>query len=215
MAKTNHSKFNLKKLIPEEDYKLLKDNNRRSELVQRCLVLALEAKNGDMKSRDNLFFMLSSMIRYYMNLWFDNHPEDFDEIMNESYLIYINCLKVFNPEKSNNFISFFKMYLRNQYINILRRETMIVKKNVINMGELSEEEIDAVYSIQYDNSEDYEVEDLKENLEEAIKNEWRNNETDESIAEKFDINISLIDKIRKKIKYDLELEWGKVNNFLF
>lgn len=220
--KKNHSRFNLNKLLSKEDLELLKDGNRRKELVERCFVLVMEAK-GDIskgispnnKSRDSLFFILSSMIRYYMNRWFDNNPEDFDEIINESYLIFVDAIEKFNPEKSNNFISFFKMYLFNQHINRLKRETMIVKKNVINMGELSEEEIDTVYSVKYDDTDDFEIKDVKTNLEEIIKNEWKNNETDESIAEKLDVSVSLIDKIRKKLKYDLELEWGKINNFLF
>ena len=214
--KKNHSRYNLDKLLSKEDLELLKDKNRRSELVDRCLELVMEAKGGNDKSRDTLFFLMSSMIRFYMNAWFDINPEDFDEIMNQSYIIFVNFINKFDPEKGTNFISVFKKVLRRQFINIFKREYMIVKRNVINMGDLTEEEIDAVYSAVYNSiQDDYEIQDTKIKLEDAIKKEWMNNETDESIAEKFSIPQTIIEKIRRKLKYEFELEWGKISNLLF
>lgn len=117
------SSINLDLYLNKEDLELMrdkknrKDKNSKNNIRERNLELVIKAKNGDIEARNTLFLLNTPIIRYTINKKFLIHPSEFDDIMSDSFFMFLKAVDNFNPTKSNNFVSLLQRCIVNELIN--------------------------------------------------------------------------------------------------
>ena len=118
-----HSAINLDLYINPDDLKLLrnkksrKDKDCKDTIITRSLDLVKEAKEGNIESRNYLFTIHTPLMRSCLNRWFSIPPTEFDDYLSWCFDSFLESVKSFDPEKSNNFIYLLKRKLYNFFIN--------------------------------------------------------------------------------------------------
>lgn len=124
-----HSKINLELYLSPEDVEILRDKKNRnvkgkSRIVERSLQLVLEAKTGNIKSRNELFLLHTPLMRSVLNKTFDIKPDEFDDYLSWCFESFCDSVMSFNPEKSNNFIPLLRLNIKNFFINKYKSKEM-------------------------------------------------------------------------------------------
>lgn len=129
--------------MSKKDYEYLLDKNRsvpgKSNLVKRSYQLAKRAKKNDLDARDTLFYLCFYLIK---NLY-GNYSTilDYNDYIQESYLIFVATVKSFNPKKSNNFQYLFKRNIHNTMLNRVSQNSRHyhTRRNTVYIENLSPE----------------------------------------------------------------------------
>ena len=150
------SKINLALYITPKDLELLRDKKTRKDknctetIITRSLELVLQAQKGDTKARNYLFLLNTPFMRWKLNKWFHIQPNKFDEYISDCFLYFKDAVESFDSEKSNNFISFLGMRLKNEFVN----EYNLQKRKKLDIADhldcLTDEEYDGKYFVDYD-----------------------------------------------------------------
>jgi len=150
------SKINLSLYITPEDLELLRDKKSRRDkncketIITRNLELVLQAQKGNTKARNYLFLLNTPFMRWKLNQWFHIQPNQFDEYISDCFFYFQDAVDLFDSTKSDNFLSFLGMVLKNNFIN----EHNFQKRRKLDIADhidcSTDEEYDSKYFVDYD-----------------------------------------------------------------
>ena len=113
--------------ISKEDLEMLNDSNRNikgsSKIIKRSLELALKAQQGDVESRNYLFLLHIPLMRHILNKKFNINAFEFEQHISLCFEAFIEAINSFNPEKSNNFVSFLNLKIYRYYITLIKSKS--------------------------------------------------------------------------------------------
>lgn len=129
------------------DFELLKSYKKtpnqkeiREQIIERDLILVEKIREGDLKSRNALFLKHTPFLRRYLHDKFNPNPEDFDLLLSECFMGYIEyCLPSFDSTIHRNFLNHLRRSLDAWFINDWRYKERH-KIDTISYDELDENE---------------------------------------------------------------------------
>lgn len=97
--------------------------------------LYLEAKEGDLKAKEDLLSRLAPLVKSSIKKYYNNQRE-YEDLMQEGYEMILKSIEDFDPKKGVQLLGYIKTMLRYHYLNKHREKTSFSLNKPLEEGEM-------------------------------------------------------------------------------